>query len=262
MSTIATRREFSATNPDLSIVIPAFNEERRIALSLVKLGEYLSTQTQWNNPEVIVVCDGCDDDTESIVRSFAVAIPCLRVVSYPVNRGKGHALKRGVADSRGSLLLIADADLSTPMFELPRLTARITAQDADIVIGSRRIRGANITTPQPMHRRILGNSLSVFTRVIAGLPFKDTQCGFKVFRGDVARELFKGLTCENYGFDMHILSQALSLGYRVHECGVEWSDSAGSHVRPLKDGLRILSAAWAARRRAAVKPRFHPKAAR
>ena len=228
-------------------MIPAFNESHRIRRSLDHLQQFLARQQWWKHIEVIVVADGCTDDTPELVLNHRATFPALRLISYPKNRGKGFALKTGVAKSQGRLVLVTDADFSTPIEELPRLARFIELEQAEIVIGSRRADDAKIMLKQPLHRRVMGTTLSLFTRTVTGLPFRDTQCGFKLFSGSVARRLFSTLECDHFGYDLHILHRAMTGGERIIECGITWTDSAGSRVRPLADGWKILASAWALR---------------
>jgi dolichyl-phosphate beta-glucosyltransferase len=235
-----------AANPELSIIIPAYNESGRIAPSLASLRDYLADHPEWRGVEVIVVCDGCGDDTESVVRSCAV--PGLRVIAYERNRGKGYAVKTGILASRGRTVVFADADGATPFAEISHL-APLLAEGYDVVIGSRQARGARITGRQPWRRRVLGRLFSLATRAVLGLEFADTQCGFKMFRGDAARALFRHVECPGFGFDLEVLVLARSGGLQVVEAGVEWQDQGQSTVSPWRDGLRMLGTLYSLRQR-------------
>jgi len=235
---------------DISVVIPAYNEEARILATLNALRDVvLSARNALGEVEVIVVCDGCTDRTEDVVRGFGWD-DVVRVVSYPGNRGKGHAVRLGIHASRGRYVLFMDADGSTPVREMTRLLEPLQHGDADIVIGSRRATGANLPVRQPPVRRFLGACFATVVRWLVGLPVLDTQCGFKLFRGDVARDLFARMTCDGFAFDLELLALARARNLRVREMGVEWHDVAGSTVRPWRDGLRML--------RAALDLRLHP----
>jgi len=234
---------------NLSIVIPAFNEASRIAATLETLVSCGPAGTFGSSSyEVLVVCDGCRDATEPVVRRFESRLP-LRVVSYPVNRGKGYAVRQGVLRSTGEIVAFMDADGATPVRELAGLTEPILRNRAHIVVGSRRAPFARLVVPQALHRRLLGRAFSLHTRCVLGLQTLDTQCGFKAFKGAVARNLFDTLLCDGFAFDLEILAMAKARGLRVLEMGVEWHERPGSTVHPLRDGMRMLQAAWHIRAR-------------
>lgn len=220
----------------LSIVIPAFNEESRLPDTL-GLMEQL---TKRFSIEIIVVCDGCTDNTREIALQWAGQLP-LKVIAYPQNRGKGYAVQQGILSAQGQIIAFMDADGSTPPAELMRLTAPIVSGDASIVIGSRRVSGA-ILKKQPLHRHILGKLLSVITQSILALPYQDTQCGFKLFRRESALELFEELRCTGFEFDLEIMYRAHKKKIPIVETGVVWQDRSGSKVSPLRDGFRMLRA--------------------
>lgn len=232
-----------------SIVIPAYNESLRIGDTLASIIAYGSeTAAENSDIEVIVVCDGCRDTTEQVVRSFADRLH-LRVVSYPDNRGKGYAVRQGIAVSKGDVVVFMDADGSTPVRELGRLADPILQNQADIVIGSRRVEGALVTADQPVIRQFLGRAFAMHARMVLGVCIRDTQCGFKVFEGSVARALFKDFQCDGFAFDLEVLATARERRLRVLERGVEWNERPGSTVHPLRDGVRMLRAAWQIRAR-------------
>ena len=238
-----------------SIVIPAYNERHRIGATLGSIADYCAGLKAGDKEfEVIVVCDGCRDATEKAAKTFSGRLP-LRVVSYVCNRGKGYAVRRGVAVSAGRVVAFMDADGATPIHELGRLAEPILRGQADIVVGSRRAAGATVVAGQPVLRRLLGWAFAWHTQATLGLKVRDTQCGFKVFDGDIARELFKGLSCDGFAFDLELLAEARECGLRVVERGVEWRDVQGSTVHPLRDGVRMLRTAWQIRGRLESKRR-------
>lgn len=247
---------------NLSIVIPAFNEARRIGATLDTLVSRAAAGAFGaSSYEVLVVCDGCRDATALVARSFADRLP-LRVVAYPLNRGKGYAVRQGVLRSTGEVVAFMDADGATPVRELAGLAEPILRNRAHIVIGSRRAEGARLVVPQAFHRRLLGRAFALHTRWVLGLPTQDTQCGFKVFRGTVARSLFRAMQCDGFAFDLELLAMAKARGLRVLEMGVEWHERPGSTVHPLRDGMRMLYAAWHLRARMrAWRPEGSPEAA-
>jgi len=218
----------------LSVVVPAFNEESRLPETLRQM-EPLTKQFPI---EIIVVCDGCTDNTRDIAIQWIDRLP-LYIIAYPENKGKGYAIQQGVLCSRGQIIAFMDADGSTPPSELIRLAAPILLGDAGIVIGSRRAYGA-ILKKQPMYRRILGNLLSAAARGFLSLPYQDTQCGFKLFRREYALELFKDMQFTGFEFDLDILYRAHRKKIPIVETGVVWEDRKGSKVNPIRDGFRML----------------------
>lgn len=224
--------------PEISIVIPAFNEQERIGVSLKAIRRHFPDPAE---TEIIVVCDGCTDQTQETVDQSGFD---AQVISYSPNQGKGYAVKRGVLESSGKIIAYWDADGATPIGELDRIAAPIRRKQAEIVIASRHATGAHITTAQPISRRILGMMFRIHNRIVLGLPFGDTQCGCKVFHGDVAHTLFAQLQCPGFAFDLELLMAAYHEGFRIKECGVEWSDISGTTVNPLKDGWTMLCTAW------------------
>jgi len=230
----------------LSVVIPAYNEEHRIRKTLEHAAEYFRQKGDlWKDYEIIVVCDGCTDATESVAQSSRRRDANLRVISYPRNRGKGYALRTGVLASRGRYVLMMDADGSTPLVESEALLKPVAAGTSDIAIGSRRIAGARIETAQPWHRRLMGVMFGWLMRRILGMPFQDTQCGFKLFDGLAGRRLFRWCECGHFAIDVELLFRARKMGLRVVEIGVVWNDVVGSHVSPVRDALKMLGyALW------------------
>ena len=252
------KRGFRLIRIKQSIIIPAYNERHRIGATLESVCAYIAKERIGNGDfEVIVVCDGCHDGTEQAAKAFAGRLP-LRVVSYVCNRGKGYAVRRGVAVSSGRVVAFMDADGATPVCELGRLAEPIFRGRADIVVGSRRMAGAVVADDQPLFRRLIGRAFARHAQVVLGLKLRDTQCGFKVFDGDVARELFKGLLCDGFAFDLEVLTEAREHGLRILECGVDWHDVRGSTVRPLRDGIRMLRAVWKIRGRLKSRRRHAP----
>ncbi|MCK5801247.1 MAG: glycosyltransferase family 2 protein [Lentisphaeria bacterium] len=225
----------------LSIVIPAYNEEARLSSTLQACEELArDPQRFWKQLQIVVVCDGCTDGTRQLAESWCPAGIEPLVVSYPQNRGKGGALRAGMARTQGDVICFIDADGSTSPTELLSLTAPILAGRADVVVGSRRTSDARLPDPQPWYRQLLG---SLFARVAAtalGLPLKDTQCGCKLFEGGWGRKLFAESRENGFAIDLEILHSACRWGLRLVEKGVCWHHVEGSTVRPLRDGLRML----------------------
>lgn len=223
--------------PDYSIVIPSYNESRRIAQCLTSV---LATVQQENwNAEVIVVNDGSLDNTGEIARKFAARHPQIRLVEYARNRGKGFAVCTGFRQSRGKIVMFTDADLSSPMVEAERLFAAIE-QGADIAIGSRWLEVSRQTIRQPWYRRFFGRCFNLLTRAVMHLPYKDTQCGFKAFTREAALFVAQRLKIERWGFDPEMLFVAGLADFKVKEVPVTWAHDNRSQISYLRDGLKML----------------------
>ncbi|ALW84492.1 hypothetical protein AUC43_04970 [Hymenobacter sedentarius] len=227
----------------LSFVIPAYNEAARIGSTLKQVLAYL--QTQPYSSEVIIVDDGSTDGTarvvEDIIASHAFHIPC-RLVSYSPNRGKGYAVRQGLLAAEGTVALFSDADLSTPVTDLPLLLTPILAGTFDVVFGSRALDRSLIGVHQPWLREQSGRFFNLVMRLATGLPYADTQCGFKAFRLGVCRPIVAGATLDRFGFDVELLYLAHRAGLRLCEQPVRWNDATGSKVGLLNglDGFREL----------------------
>lgn len=186
--------------------------------------------------EVILVDDGSRDRTSSIARQSAGGV--FRVIAYWPNAGKGYAVRRGVMEARGAQILITDADLSTPLQELWRLQAEM--KHAEVVIGSRAMDDSLVRVKQAWYRQAMGKTFNRITRGLTGLPYLDTQCGFKLLRRDAARAIFSEAVVDRFAFDVEMLLLAHHHGYRVIEMGVPWYNSPASRVHILRDSLRML----------------------
>jgi dolichyl-phosphate beta-glucosyltransferase len=220
-----------------SIVIPAYNEGRRLAPTLQKVLAYVHQQ-KWD-AEVIVVNDGSTDDTAEIVRSFAASNPDLTLLNNPGNRGKGYSVRHGMLKARGEVIVFSDADLSSPIEEMPKLLQAIS-QGADIAIGSRWLRAELQTTRQSLHRQLFGRIFNGLNRIILGLHFKDTQCGFKAFTRRAAQTILPLQQIERWGFDPEILFLARKFGFHLVEVPVRWGHVGGTRINPLLDGSRMF----------------------
>lgn len=223
--------------PVLSIVIPAKDEAGRLGQSLDAILAALGASSQ--RSEIIVVDDGSVDETSAVASSRAPRAReldiDLRVVSHTPTRGKGFSVKRGVLEARGDIVLMTDADLSAPMSEAPAVISPIVAGDADVVFGSRAIDRARIGVPAPFVRDYGGRAFNLLMRAITGLPFSDTQCGFKAFRREPMLPVFERLTIDGFGFDVEMLYLARARGLRLREVPVVWNDSAETKVRFVRD---------------------------
>lgn len=224
--------------PFLSIVIPAYNEEKRLATTLQAVQNFLSKQKY--KSEVIVVDDGSRDQTSATTQKYKGQIPTLKILKHKVNLGKGAAVKSGVLNSSGEYVLFADADNSTPIEELDKLLPYATKENYDLVIGSRYTKESDVQIRQPWYRRFLGRTGNLVIQIFLLPGINDTQCGFKLLKGDVARELFPKLTINRFGFDMELLYLAKKKKQKIKVVPVSWLNSAQSRVRPVRDGLKTL----------------------
>ena len=217
----------------LSLVIPAFNEEERLADGLPKLVELVPP----HETEVILVDDGSSDATLEVARRYLGCLPNHVLIRLPRNRGKGAAVRAGIAQARGEVIGYLDADMATDPRDLARLVAAL--RSSPIAVGSRALQ-ASVIEKRSRHRALMNRSFSLLVSSALDLPMQDTQCGFKAFHGSVAKLLFHGATVDRFGFDVEVLNRAARLGLQVQEVPVRWSDVAGSKVRKLADSLNML----------------------
>jgi glycosyltransferase involved in cell wall biosynthesis len=230
----------TSAEPDLSIVIPAFNEENRLPRALEKIREYFSRQPGGlEKIEVLVVDDGSSDATARIAQEWSDRFPVLRLVSNGQNRGKGFSVRHGMLKSRGRIALFTDADLSSPIEESAKLLAAIAAGN-DFAIGSRAIDRSLIAVRQARYRELAGIIFNGFVRLFTGLPFHDTQCGFKAFVREPASIVFEQQRIEGFGFDPEILFLAKRHGLRGAEIPVRWAHDPATKVNVLRDSLRMF----------------------
>ncbi len=223
--------------PSYSIVIPAFNESNRIPATLDSVVNCIR-QRGWS-AEVVVVDDGSRDRTPEVVLDFATRAPEVRLLRNPANRGKGYSVRSGLLQALGEVVMFTDADLSAPIEEAEGLFAAI-AGGADIAIGSRWLERARQSIRQPLYRQFFGRCFNAVTRLVMGLPFADTQCGFKAFTRAAAQTIFQLQTIDRWGFDPEILFIALKRGYRIVEVPVSWAHDERTRISYLKDGMRML----------------------
>jgi dolichyl-phosphate beta-glucosyltransferase len=221
----------------ISIIIAAYNEENRIAPSLSRISKYCFTSQL--DSEIIVVDDGSGDRTVEVVNELR-DIPNLRVISYRPNMGKGYALRKGVLLSKGDIILLTDADLSTPIEELSKLLPLIFAEKNDIAIGSRSLTQSQIIKKQVFWRQGMGKIFNKIVKLLVINDFKDTQCGFKLFSRDAATCLFKEARINRFAYDVEILALAKRRGYRISEVPVRWINSPESKVKPLRDSAQMF----------------------
>jgi dolichyl-phosphate beta-glucosyltransferase len=219
---------------NLSVVIPAFNESSRLGPTLRRVVDYLRRNGE--DYEVLVIDDGSTDDTAEVARAFVPE--GVAVLRQEVNRGKGAVLKVGVLASRGREVLLLDADLSTPIEDIERL--RPFLADSEVVLGSRAVEGSEIQRHQPFYRETMGRIFNRIIQLLGVRGLRDTQCGFKLLDGNVARLLFSELRIERFAYDVELVWLARKHGYRVAEVGVRWADSPSSRVNPLTDSFRMF----------------------
>jgi dolichyl-phosphate beta-glucosyltransferase len=228
-----------AEPPELSVVVPAYNESRRLPETLAIIKPYLNTVgMSW---ELILVNDGSSDSTMDLIRTEQSLAPGhLGGIDLQPNGGKGRAVAAGVAASQGALVLISDADFSTPIDELPKLKAAIDG-GSDVAIGSRAKRGSRVEISQPAHRVVMGKIFNLIVQAAVLPGFWDTQCGFKLWKGPVAREVFAEMKLDgNVAFDVEVLYRARRHGYRIAEIPVRWYDSIPSRISPLRHSGEAL----------------------
>ncbi|HET9478464.1 MAG TPA: dolichyl-phosphate beta-glucosyltransferase [Pyrinomonadaceae bacterium] len=225
----------------LSIVIPAYNEAVRLGNTLPAVVNYL--RESWPDAELIVVDDGSRDDTAALARAIFKNNAGLRtsVISYKSNLGKGRAVRLGLLAARGDVALFSDADLSTPITEAPKLIEPIVSGQYDVTFGSRALDRRLIGVHQPWRREQGGRVFNLVVRLATGLPFWDTQCGFKAFRMSVCRPLVEAATVDRFGFDVELLYLAFRAGLRLKEVPVRWDHNEGSKVSVMSDSFRMLS---------------------
>jgi len=210
----------------ISIIIPAYNEEKRLPATLSRLKAYLEA-TAWEFAETVVVDDGSRDRTAELACRAGA-----RVLRNPGNRGKGYSVRHGMLEARGDWALFSDADLSSPVEELETLWSAVEREQAQAAIGSRDLDRSLIGVRQPLFRELGGRVFNLVIRLVTGLPFRDTQCGFKLFETAAAREIFRRQLLDGFGFDVEVLYIARHLGYKCLEVPVRWNDVAGTKVSP------------------------------
>ena len=225
-----------AAAPDLSIVIPSYNEELRLPATLEQIAAYLPSLG--GETEILVVDDGSKDRTGEVAESYRKMLPSLRVISNGVNRGKGFSVRHGMIEARGRTVLFTDADLSAPIEEAPKLLDAL--KTFDVAIGSRALDRSLITVHESRFREFAGIIFNTIVRVILRLPFVDTQCGFKAFRRERCQVLFEQQRIERFGFDPELLYLARHHGLRAIEIPVRWGHSPVTKVSMLRDSLKMF----------------------
>jgi glycosyltransferase involved in cell wall biosynthesis len=225
----------------LSVVIPAYNEAVRLGNTLRAVVDYL--RENWPDAELIVVDDGSADVTADIARGIFADASDLRtsVISYKSNLGKGRAVRLGLLAARGDVALFSDADLSTPITETPKLVEPITSGQYDVTFGSRALDRTLIGVHQPWRREQGGRIFNLVVRLATGLPFWDTQCGFKAFRLSVCRPLVEAATVDRFGFDVELLYLAFRAGLKLKEVPVRWDHNEGSKISLFSDSFKMVN---------------------
>jgi glycosyltransferase involved in cell wall biosynthesis len=223
-------------NPELSIIIPSFNEELRLPASLEKIAEFIRRKRP--NTEVLVVDDGSKDRTAAVAESWRDRIPQLRVISNGANRGKGFSVKHGLLEAKGEVALFTDADLSAPIEEGEKLFEALKTYD--VAIGSRAVDRSLIEVHESPFREFAGIIFNKIVRTILRLPFVDTQCGFKAFRREKCRIIFEQQTIERFGFDPELLYLARHHGLSIKEVPVRWAHSPATKVSMMRDSVQMF----------------------
>lgn len=225
-------------NINLSLVIPCYNEGAKLIKNIDEIRNYMKCENKGCTYEIIVVNDGSKDDTLSICKNLEKTIENLKVVTYEHNRGKGYAVKEGIANSKGEYVIFMDADLSTDLQAIKTSMEQIKSKD--VVVGSRRHKNSNLVKKQGFPRRFIGKSCSILTNLIIPLHLPDTQCGFKCFDGNLARTLIKYQTLDGFSFDVELLYIAKLNGYTIGEIPVIWENDDDSKVSVLNSSLRFF----------------------
>jgi glycosyltransferase involved in cell wall biosynthesis len=223
--------------PHLSVVVPAYNEQTRLRTNLPLVLDYLAEHHV--DAEVLVVDDGSVDETSGIAAA-ALKGQRGRVIAVGENRGKGHAVRAGVLEASGRWVLITDADLSTPIAEHAKLAALVRDRDLDGAIGSRALADSRIEVHQALPRELMGKTFNRLVRWLTGLPFRDTQCGFKLFDRERTRPLFERMVIDRFAFDVELLFLCARFGLHVAEVPVVWRNDPRTTVSPFSDAPRML----------------------
>jgi glycosyltransferase involved in cell wall biosynthesis len=223
--------------PELSIVIPAYNEEARPPLALARIQDYLAAQGF--GAEIIVVDDGSTDGTAAVAEEWRGVQPSLMLLRNEGNRGKGFSVRRGMLAAHGRVALFTDADLSAPIDEAKKLLDALA--DADVAIGSRALNRSLIEVHQSGMRERAGMIFNFIVRIMTGLPFADTQCGFKAFRRERCQRVFEQQRVEGFGFDPEVLFLAQRQGLRIVEIPVRWAHDPATKVHVVRDSLRMFA---------------------
>ena len=213
--------------PYLSVVIPSYNEAKRLPLTLIDVDRHLSEQEY--SYEIIIVNDGSTDATPEIIERFKPLIENLKIINNKENRGKGAAVREGMLAAKGNWRVFMDADNSTSIVEFNKMLPYLN-ENYEIVIGSRAVRGSKLNPPQSIHKQIIGKLGNLFIQIILLRGIWDSQCGFKCFSEDAAERIFPKGKIDKWGFDIEILALAKAMGYKIKEMPVHWVNDPRSHV--------------------------------
>jgi dolichyl-phosphate beta-glucosyltransferase len=252
------RQTTQAQETELSIVIPAFNEQWRLPGTLIDIIDYLDQRTLPFSYEIIIVDDGSNDDTVQVVRKFERIRASIRLLRLSKNFGKGHAVKSGVLNARGQKILFADADGATPISELKRLEEAIDS-GAQIAIGSRAMDSVDTRVRTSFFRKYLGRTFNLFVNAFLLRDYADTQCGFKLFTRKAARFVFERQRANGFSFDLELLLIAQKAQIKVKEVPVNWENVPGSKVNVIIDGTRMFFDIFKFRFRHRHVDKFWPK---
>lgn len=226
------------TAPYLSVVIPAFNEAERLSECLEHVSQYLKRRDF--SFECLVIDDGSEDGTAQVAESLQDRFARLRVLHNAYNRGKGYSVRRGMLEARGRYVLLTDTDLSTPIEELEKLELYVVDGPYHVAIGSRDVKGSQVEIQQSALRENSGKLFNWLVRRLLKLPFRDTQCGFKLFTAEAATAIFSRVRTEHFSYDVESLLIARILGYEIKEVPVVWRHDEGSKVHYFRDGSRMI----------------------
>ena len=221
----------------LSVIIPAYNEERRLPKTVQEIERYLLSNGY--DAEILIVDDGSRDGTKEVAAALEKSLTLVRLLTYPGNQGKGYAVKTGILAATRALVLYTDADHSTPIEEVEPLSEFID-RGCGVVIGSRKVRRSQLLIRQPPLREAMGRIFQTVISLIGLRGFNDTQCGFKLFTAEAGKRIFSRVKTRGFAFDVEVLMRARQLGYKIAEVGVRWRDAEGSRVHPVRDSLRML----------------------
>ena len=227
----------SGSRPFLTIVVPAYNEEARLPATLAEIGAWMDARRL--DAEILVVDDGSRDRTAEIAAE-ALAGRRGRVLKNGENRGKGYSVRHGVLEAAGRFVLLTDADLSTPITEYDKVAAWVRDHDLDVAIGSRALPGSDVQLRQGVLRQTMGRTFNRIIRALTGLPFHDTQCGFKLLDRERTRPLFEKMVVDRFAFDVELLFLCRRFGLTVREVPVIWRNAPGSKVSILGDPLNMI----------------------
>jgi dolichyl-phosphate beta-glucosyltransferase len=237
-------------DPQVSIVIPAYNEALRLPHSLAELSRYCAAGGREGSYEVLIVVEHGTDGTLELARETVVEQANFRVIDNRVQRGKGYAVRSGMREARGQIVFYMDADLSVPLEEIDAFLAYFAANPlVQVLLGSRQHADSRIERRQSLLRQTMGKTFNRILRTLSLIPFRDTQCGFKAFRRAAAQEIFQLQTIDGFAFDVEVILLAQALEYRVGELPVRWLNSPESKVHIVRDSLRMLMDAFTVRRR-------------